>query len=121
MIDELEDLLPYFSKVNHTRCFLHVNNLVARTLVKQFDAPKKLEGQDVNEDDEAIIALAGDMELEDRATREQLLEESRDASIEQDNNENGWVDEMAALSQAEHEVLRKATRPVKVVLVKVSM
>ncbi|KAF8812192.1 hypothetical protein BYT27DRAFT_7036613, partial [Phlegmacium glaucopus] len=26
-IDELEDLLPGFSKVNHTRCFLHVNNL----------------------------------------------------------------------------------------------
>ncbi|KAF8961706.1 hypothetical protein BDZ97DRAFT_1611099, partial [Flammula alnicola] len=37
MISELEILLPDFSAVNHTRCFLHVNNLVARTLVKQFD------------------------------------------------------------------------------------
>ncbi|KAF9541912.1 hypothetical protein CPC08DRAFT_615488, partial [Agrocybe pediades] len=40
MIDELEDRLPEFSSLNHTRCFLHVNNLVARTIVKQFDAPK---------------------------------------------------------------------------------
>ncbi|KAF8961228.1 hypothetical protein BDZ97DRAFT_1599153, partial [Flammula alnicola] len=37
MISELEDLLPEFSAANHTCCFLHVNNLVARTLVKQFD------------------------------------------------------------------------------------
>ncbi|KAF9554478.1 hypothetical protein CPC08DRAFT_614576, partial [Agrocybe pediades] len=37
MISELEDLLPEFFGNNHTRCFLHINNLVARTLVKQFD------------------------------------------------------------------------------------
>ena len=29
MIAKLEDLLPSFSHVNHTRYFLHVNNLVA--------------------------------------------------------------------------------------------
>jgi len=40
MVAELEDLVPGFSRVNHTRCFLHVNNLVARTLVRQFDIPK---------------------------------------------------------------------------------
>jgi hypothetical protein len=120
MISELETLLPSFSNVNHTRCFLHVNNLVARTLVKQFDAPKKNEGQTANEDDEAIIQLAGDMEFEEHATREQLLEESGDASVEQDDDVAGWIDEMAALSQAECEVLQNATCPVKLVLVKVS-
>jgi hypothetical protein len=120
MISELEDLLPSFSKVNHTRCFLHVNNLVARTLVKQFDAPKRTAGQ-TNEDDEAVIELAGDMELEDRATRERLLEECMDASVEQDDDVNGWIDEMAALPEAEREVVQNTTRPVKVVLVKVSM
>lgn len=119
MISELETLLPAFSDVNHTRCFLHVNNLVARTLVKQFDAPKKTPGR-TNEDDEAIIKLAGDMEFEERATREQPLEESGDASIDQDDDLNGWIDEIAALSQAEREVIQNATRPVKLVLVKVS-
>ena len=61
------------------------------------------------------------MEFEDHITQERLLEESRDASVEQDDDVNSWIDEVAALSQAEHEVLEKATRPVKVVLVKVSM
>ncbi|KAF9543542.1 hypothetical protein CPC08DRAFT_649847, partial [Agrocybe pediades] len=40
MIEELDELLPGFSSTNHVRCFLHVNNLVARTLVRQFDIPK---------------------------------------------------------------------------------
>ena len=40
MIAELEDLLPGFSAVNHTRCFLHVVNLIACSLVWQFDVPK---------------------------------------------------------------------------------
>ena len=69
MINELKDLLPSFSNVNHIQCFLHVNNLVAQTLVKQFDAPKTVQGQNINEDDEAIIALAGDIKFEDCITR----------------------------------------------------
>lgn len=120
MVSELETLLPSFSSVNHTRCFLHVNNLVARTLVKQFDAPKSISGQAIDKDDERIIALAGDMELEDRVTRERLLEEAGDDSAEDNDDVDGWIDERVALSQAEREGLRNATRPVKMVLVKVS-
>lgn len=73
---------------------------------------KSISGQPINKDDETIIALAGDMDFEDRITRERLLEESRDASVEDDDDDlNGWVDERAALSQAEHQVLEDATRP----------
>lgn len=60
------------------------------------------------------------MEFEDRVTRERLLEESSDAVVEDEDDVNGWIDERAALSQAEREVLQTATRPVKMVLVKVS-
>ncbi|KAF9560222.1 hypothetical protein CPC08DRAFT_610148, partial [Agrocybe pediades] len=41
MVAELEELLPEFCATNQIRCFLHVNNLVAKTLVRQFDLPKK--------------------------------------------------------------------------------
>lgn len=38
IIDGLENLLPeFFFRMSHTRCFLHINNLVARSLVRQFD------------------------------------------------------------------------------------
>ena len=65
MVNELETLLPSFSTVNHTRCFLHVNNLVARTLAKQFDAPKQTAGQDLDEENDVLMELAGNMEFEE--------------------------------------------------------
>ena len=65
MVSELETLIPEFSAVNHTRCFLHVNNLVGRSLVKQFDVPKKVAGSENDEEDDELLELAGDMEYED--------------------------------------------------------
>lgn len=124
MIDELEDLLPEFSKVNHTRCFLHVNNLVGRTLVRQFDlpnAPKPTPGDldATNDPDHELRQLAGDIYLEDLQTREALLEEAVTGETGTDDNVDGWVDEMAALTQAEREVLQDSLRPVRMLLVKV--
>ena len=121
MIDELEDLLPGFSKVNHTRCFLHVNNLVARTLVRQFDVPKPKPGDITDDPDRELRELAGDIDLEDQQTREALLEEAVTGEIGVDDNVDGWVDEMAALSQGEREVLQETLRPVKMLLVKVNI
>ncbi|KAF8996271.1 hypothetical protein BDQ17DRAFT_1186727, partial [Cyathus striatus] len=37
MIAKLDQMLSSFSKVNHTQCFLHINNLVAQTFIHQFD------------------------------------------------------------------------------------
>ncbi|KAF8976044.1 hypothetical protein BDQ17DRAFT_1183553, partial [Cyathus striatus] len=37
MINALDDMPGSFSKVNHICCFLHVNNLIAQTFVRQFD------------------------------------------------------------------------------------
>lgn len=122
MIDRLETLLPDFSKVNHTRCFLHVNNLVARTLVRQFDVPKSLTAaQQANDDDLdlELRTLADDIDTEDRLTREALLNDVDGEDIGTDDAVEGWVDKMAALSQAEREVVEKSLRPVQTMLVKV--
>ncbi|KAG1722531.1 hypothetical protein EDD22DRAFT_760423, partial [Suillus occidentalis] len=41
MVNELSDLLEDFpGETNRTRCFLHIVNLVAKTLIRQFDVPK---------------------------------------------------------------------------------
>ena len=118
MVSELEMLTPEFSAVNHNRCFLHVNNLDGRTLVKQFDVPKKDTGHN-NEDDAALMDLAGDMDFEDKTTGDRLLEEVGEDELSLDDDVREWIDERAALSQAERDMLDKATRPVKMVLVKV--
>ena len=41
--------------------------------------------------------------------------------ISMDDNVDGWVDEMVALSQAELEVLQDSLRPVRMLLVKVNI
>lgn len=125
MIDELEFLLSAFSKANHTHCFLHVNNLVARTLVRQFDVPKKTKRTTLEDDeddpDDEIHKLAEDIDLEEMQMREALLRNAGADEIGVDDITDGWVNEIAALTQAEHEVLQAHLRPVRLLLVKVNI
>ncbi|KAF8325139.1 hypothetical protein F5887DRAFT_826223, partial [Amanita rubescens] len=37
MVAKLERLLPDYSPLDRSRCFLHVVNLIAKSIVKQFD------------------------------------------------------------------------------------
>ena len=37
MINEMDMMLTKFSSINHTHCFTHILNLVAKSLLKQFD------------------------------------------------------------------------------------
>jgi hypothetical protein len=122
MIAELEDLCPEFSSINHTRCFLHIINLVARTLVRQFDVPAKpKDSLDKNDPDYDLHRLAADNDIEDAQTHEALLEELGDEELEEDDNCEGWVDEMAALLQANRELVQESLKPIQMVLVKASV
>ena len=105
MIDKLDKLIPEFSKVNHTHCFLHVINLVGQTLVKQFDVHKTVTSAvSINKDDD-ICELAGDLDYnhEEQQMQEALLWESvaTDSNVEPNDNVEGWVNEMAVLSVAD--------------------
>ena len=47
MTDELSVLLEEFpGSVNRTHCFTHILNLVAKSILKQFDVPKTKAGED---------------------------------------------------------------------------
>jgi hypothetical protein len=115
MVDELIDLMPDFpGKVNHTRCFAHVLNLVAKTVIKQFDAPKK--GLfDLNDEELVLADLAAGIELEEDEMR---------AKVDNDedmDNEEGWIDEELLLSEDERSQLRASLLPIRLVIVKVSL
>lgn len=131
MIAELVKILPDFSQVNHTRCFLHIVNLCAKSIIKQFDVPKKKEDEHLDEavrelqnDNDELQDLAGDQELEEQQTvdaiaRRQINGQDGEEEEEDDDIE-GWIDEMELLSPAERAGLEESIRPVKLVLVKVS-
>jgi hypothetical protein len=131
MIAELVKILPDFSQVNHTRCFLHIVNLCAKSIIKQFDVPKKKEDEHLDEavrelqnDNDELQDLAGDQELEEQQTVDAIAQRQINGQDgeeeEEDDDIEGWIDEMELLSPAERAGLEESIRPVKLVLVKVS-
>ena len=123
MIEQLAKILPNFSEVNRTRCFLHIVNLCAKSIIRQFDVQKK----DTDEPDDTeceLQDLAEEIDLEEQKVAELLQQHAIDgeanSSAENDDDDtDGWVDEMAVLSLAEQKELHEEIRPVKLVLVKV--
>jgi hypothetical protein len=64
MIDELVDLLPNFpGSANRCRCFFHIVNLIAKSLLKQFDVPKKSADAALDNAERELINLAEELML----------------------------------------------------------
>lgn len=125
MINELARLVDDFpGPANQTRCFLHILNLVVKSILQQFDVPtsKKTDGDEENNELESIDAgrkellkLAGDIDIEEEMTAGAGDE---DDAIDDDNNE-GWVDELEVMTEEELHDLSKSVQPVRLLLTKV--
>lgn len=125
MINELARLVDDFpGPANQTRCFLHILNLVVKSILQQFDVPtsKKTDGDEENNELESIDAgrkellkLAGDIDIEEEMTAGAGDE---DDAIDDDNNE-GWVDELEVMTEEELHNLSKSVQPVRLLLTKV--
>ena len=82
MITELAKILPDFSQVNHTRCFLHIINLCAKLIIKQFDVQKKKDDEYLDEavhqlqgdDDDELRNLADNQDLEEQETIDEIAQ-----------------------------------------------
>jgi hypothetical protein len=74
MCEEIEDNITDFSQVNRIRCFLHIVNLVAKSLLKQFDVSKKRTVDDeVDDEDEELEnqleELTQDIDIDEAVTQ----------------------------------------------------
>jgi hypothetical protein len=73
MIEELANLVDDFpGPANQTRCFLHILNLVVKSIIRQFDVPISKKNQENKEDDESmdeatkeLLKLASEIDLEE--------------------------------------------------------
>jgi hypothetical protein len=116
MIVELMDLIRNFpGEANRTRCFAHIINLVAKSLLKQFDAPKKNSDGALDDSEKALQELAEGLDLEELETRLEVQMDGEDS-----DDDDGLVDEVARMSQDEQKELNESIRPVKLALVKVT-
>jgi hypothetical protein len=124
MISELANILPNFSEVGHTRCFLHIVNLVAKSIIRQFDLQKRQGDKYLDKAEQELRDLAGVDDLEDEQANH-IMEHEIDGEIdvgdEANDNNDGWIDETMLLSPSERQRSEEDIRPVKLVLVKVSL
>ena len=119
MIDRLGDRIKSFpGSANCARCFNHVVALVAKSSICQFDVPKGQADAALDEAERELIDLAEGIDIEDETTQGEW-----EVPDDDDDGENGegWVDEVAALSVADREELEANVRPIRLVLVKVSV
>ena len=122
MIRHLEVLIDEFrGRKSQTRCFAHILNLIAKSILQQFDIPRA----QVNNDDAtvALIELAGNIEFE-----EEEMDEYGDNDNDDDNsddqeevmeNTDDWVNEREAMTMEQLAELDKSVQPVRWMLVKV--
>lgn len=121
MVDELEDRIEDFAgSVNHTRCFLHVLNLVVKSIIRQFDLPKNKAGAILKEAKIELVQLAGDLEIEELTTQKELDREMDDEIGEvDDDNVEGWIDEREMMTEEERVELDDIVGALRLMLTKV--
>ena len=111
MMDELQRHLPHFpGEASRTRCFCHIINLVAKSIITQFDVPPLLEeidDEDVEDAEERqdLELLAG---MEGEEEEEQL---ENDQEENENDDDEGWIDERIEMPGIERRTLEKAVLP----------
>jgi hypothetical protein len=118
MIDELRLLLEAFPGAsNQTRCFLHIINLVAKSVLRQFEPPNGRDKDLLSEVAKELAALAEDLE---ESVDDHNGEDDDDDELE-DDNEDGEQDGRKGMSDEEIAELEESVQPVRLVLAKVSL
>jgi hypothetical protein len=119
MIDALSDLLTVFPGAsNQTQCFDHIVNLIAKSIIRQFDINQSNQSASFDKALQELIRLADILDLKELETRERERCVGDDAD---DDNADGWVDEHKKMSETEQDKLEKDIQPVRQVLMKVSL
>ena len=123
MIEELAHLIDDFpGPANQTRCFLHILNLIVKSIIQQFDLPKSKKATDSDDDDdsmneatEELLKLAGNIDLEE----EIMASAGDEGDTTEDDNDEGWIDKCKEMTEEELLELAKSVQPVWLLLTKV--
>jgi len=128
MVEHLATLVESFpGAANQTRCFTHILNLVAKSILRQFDMAKKTAdaSPDLNVASDALASLA--LELEDSEVPGDDVDEDDNNDDEgggddgEDDNDEGLRDERDGMSEEDVAELEESIVPVRLMLTKVKM
>ena len=136
MVNHLAVLVPTFAGASdRTHCFLHVINLVAKSLLHLFNIKKngvdavlneaycdatdldaEMDSDKDNPSHHDATDLYADSETDEDDTKLDECDEGDDGEAV---NDEGWVDEVDHMTAAERREMRESIQPLKLVLVKV--
>ncbi|KIK42770.1 hypothetical protein CY34DRAFT_58340, partial [Suillus luteus UH-Slu-Lm8-n1] len=118
MTTELAKLIDHFGgEAARTRCFLHIINLVAKSLIREFNVPKHKTAESLDSAEQDLQDIAGEIDIEDEATI--AANGDGDPSADDADDTEGWIDEVNELDDFDRDALQENIRPIKLVLVKV--
>ena len=130
MVEHLATLIDTFpGATNQIRCFAHILNLVAKSVLRQFEAPKTKGGDKVmGEAARELAAVFNELDDEDEAEGSESggnkAGSGNDDELEDDNmvddDEDGLPDEQDGMEEEELETLEDSVKPIRHVLTKVS-
>ena len=110
VVNKLEDMIPEFEgEMARACCFLHVINLVAKSLISQFDAHnmdqnkiEAIEAQGIA----VIMGFEGDLP-------------EGEGKGDDGDSENSWIDELGLLTAHQRADLDASIKPMRLILLKV--
>ena len=117
VIKKLSKLLKSFpGNANHTCRFLHILNLVAKSMIQQFDLPKDKADEALTEVERELMSLADGLNDDGGKGGGDSDDKNKDTVDDMDS----WIDKQLKMSEKERMELDAGVQPVRMVLVKVS-
>ncbi|KAL4075015.1 hypothetical protein V8B97DRAFT_1916226 [Scleroderma yunnanense] len=110
MVQKLEEKVPNFNgAMAQLHCFLHITNLVVKSLMQLFD-PKQIDLRDVD-----LANLEEELEEEDAVMVAKMSSEAEGQAVEPDNTEGGWTKLKLAIEKL-HKLALKVIHSMTIVL-----
>ena len=130
MVEHLSTLVENFpGAANQTRCFNHILNLVAKSILRQFEVKKKAgnlnaDSEDLDEATRALAVLTQELELDNGPIELPELADDKDEGKEDDevteDDKDGLHHERDNMSDDEVAELEECLVPIRLTLSKVS-
>jgi hypothetical protein len=127
MIEHLATLIDTFpGAANQTRCFTHILNLVAKSVLRQFKALKAKEGDIINDAVKQLAAIFDELEDKDDSevsnnndaggdgdgNNNDVSGDSDGSDEHKDDDDDGLVDERDGMSKEELTSLEESVKPI---------
>ena len=118
MIEHLNTLLSDFpGPTNQMRCFLHILNITAKLIIKQFDVPKAKNGEVMDKAAQALANIADGLDIEEQ--EEYDKQEHTNDEEEEDPLLDAWTDFCDELTEEQKDDINSSILPVQSMLTKV--